>query len=274
MHWDWYHAFCPSCTRPLLPRRARGWYDLCCEPNCIHSSIPGIGTPAGPSCPCDANFADPCGMDCLCDHCAWSFGFRGKVFSDLQCIDWGATISQSCQNYASKIREGMKYACWGAAQCACMVDRDSAEQTHFDDQFSPGWFHGRHHSGWQDAWECIARICRGELKIRFECHESKSGANYHTNCDPAIAGETNYGFVYEPTQHENTIHLCVQNIDFCWGTVILHELLHICGLNTSGNEGDANDHFAATCVDPATCLYNGPLYSSSGCKFKVMGPCF
>jgi len=266
MSHDWDPPqFCPDCTEPLLGRR-KDWFEFCCDPNCIHRSWFGIVPPPWPGCYCGP--AAICGGDCHCDHCRWSFGFLPGDNPDVRKSCGNITIDSSCTNLGwtqAQLDTAFARACIGAARCACITYRDVSgiEQQTVETGYGAGT---NLLYGYRNLYACLADYCRGKKELIITCADCNQDP-VDPNCCPASGPGQPCGNTAQWTNH---ITLCINNCrSVCKGNVLLHELLHVCGMNDPETY-----HFADMCVSQHRCTFN-PIPGNYSCNNNYWtGPCF
>jgi len=272
MHNDWINGNCPTCTdvRPWQMKRGN-WYNFCCDANCIHQVIPGVGPTPG-NCSC-GEYAI-CTGDCTCDHCAWSFGFKryslGSWCNDVE-IDSSCSSSSFPSITKKDVEDAVALACWGAARCACYTYRDvdptgsiPSLTGKLTGDFQPGWWptpwRDTRRNSWGEVWACIGEICRGKHGIKIIC----DGGSHPLLKGGSALGGTKPGGDVGLVLNITKIFGLPPNT--CMANVILHELLHLCGVN----RGNVNLISHSTYFFADQCITRNPIGGS--CKVNPSLP--
>jgi hypothetical protein len=175
--------------------------------------------PCGP-CGC---YTETCGHNCTSTHCEWAFGFDGACGV--------ATMLSNligCSGREEAIEAAFRTACAAAKRCACESYKNFEWKKRMNDDMAYGYTY-------QDAWACIAEICRTGSVI-FACGGSVCSRRGYLGWYAGGLGSTDL------LPWVGRVHLCIENhyvvglLVYSLANTMLHEMLHKCGLSNWGTE--------------------------------------
>jgi hypothetical protein len=247
--WNYYNCQGPS----LKQRRQQGWFPFCCdEYPCIYP-LSSQTAPTCGSCGCGNN--PSCGGDCTTQHCDWAFGFGGLCswvnIQDCTAADYGL------------IEHAFRNVCERAPECACRTYHNTSHQNKLNWRTSAGWWAGNYRTGgYEGVFECLSDLCRGGSGLlsfmKIKCRYSFGWPCTNSSIWGVTpwTGLTMYICMHNLRQPHNYLNLLPCLLE----NIILHEMLHICGVS-KGVEGlfggdSTAEWFADACYNYNSCVNN------------------